>query len=83
MRKPSPRDNIVQITKSMLQRQPSDVGVHLGGSSGLGESAAVEEEVPVHSARAEDAPKSRYRVRTSTKPADVYINYMVLGELGW
>lgn len=69
--------------QSMLQRQPSDVGVNLGGSSGLGESPAVAEETPVHSTRAEDASNSRFRMRTSTKPADVYINYMVLGEQGW
>jgi hypothetical protein len=67
----------------MLQRQPSDVDINLGGSSGLGESPAVAEEAPVHSSRAADAPNSRYRVRTSAKPADVYINYVVLGELAW
>jgi hypothetical protein len=67
----------------MLQRQPSDVSVNLGGSSGLGESPAVVEEAPVHSSRTAYATISRYRVQTSTKPADVYINYMVLGELGW
>lgn len=80
MRKPSPRELNIQGMHSLLTRPPSDGVANVSGSSGLAGSPAVAEEAPVRSARAEDASTSRYRVRTSSKPADVYINYMVLGE---